>query len=265
MPVHRFGPQSTVGQKIIVANEIGFAAAAGQVTGLAPVYVSAYNLSAGTSEEDVWFNGGTITWLTAAVQMDVVSSDVNDDGNPTTNTGAQTIRIEYLDSNFDEQTEDVTLNGTGTVTTTASMLRINRAYVLTAGTYHGTNVGNITIRVTGGGALQANIEAGAGTTQKSHYTVPNGKAAYLIRFDLNVDSTKTTNFRMWALENADDITQPYTGAKQLIHRVTGISGTHSETLRSFPRFPAKTDIWWTSEAGAASTDLEVDYDLALEG
>lgn len=257
--------KSTAGQEIVVANEITFAASAGQVTGLTPVLKFGHNPASGNgTEDDVWASGGTLTWLTAAAQMDVTSSSVNDDGNPTTSTGAQTIRIHYLDASFDEQTEDVTLDGTTIVTTVASMLRVQRAYVLTTGTYHGTNEGNITIRVTGAGAIQAYIAAGVGQTQKSHYTVPNGKTAYLARISVNIDSTKAGDFTMYQYQNADDITQPYGGAKRIVHYQPGIGDRAEETFRAMPSFPAKTDLWFTCTANAASTDVQVDYDLALQ-
>jgi hypothetical protein len=261
--IHTFGPQSTVGQPIIVANEIAFAAAAGEITGLVPLHKFGHNPASGNgTEDDIWAQGGNLTWLTAAAQMDVVSTSTDDDGDPTTNTGAQTIRIEYLDSSFAEQTEDVTLDGTTIATTVASMLRINRAYVLTSGTYHGTNLGTITIRVTGGGAIQANIPVGIGQTQKSHFTIPAGMTGYFVRLSVDLDASKAGDFSFYQYQNADDITQPFGGCRRIVHHVPGVAGNHAEIFRAFPAFPEKTDLWWTCKANAASTNVAVDYDLA---
>jgi hypothetical protein len=255
--------KSTDGQEIVVAHDYSLAISQQEITGYEYELISSHNLSAGTTEEDMWFQGGLMTWLTTASLMDVVSSSTDDDGNPTTSIGAQTIRIHYLDSSFNEQTEDVTLDGTTLVTTSASMLRIQKAEVLTVGTYHGSNVGNITIRVTGAGAIQANIEAGIGKTQKSHWTIPNGKTGYVKRFDANVDSAKTSTLRFFQYTNADDITQPFGGAKIQRHVAVAVSGDHREEFSGWLQFPAKTDIWWTSTAGAASTDIQLDYDLYM--
>jgi len=255
-------PQSTVGQEIVVANEIAFAAAENQIAGLNPKTIRGRNSVVGTTEEDLWFNGGVLTWLQSAVQMDIVSSDATDNG-VTPNTGAQTLVIEYLDSSFVEQTQTYTLNGMTNVTTAESMLRINYAYIATCGTYHGSNVGNITIRATGGGAIQANIEAGKGETQKSHYTVPAGKNAKLIRLSVNVDSAQRAEVLAYRYENADDVTTPFTGAKRILHQVPGIAGDTNEILRAFENLPPKTDIWWAGTAGAGTTDIQIDYDLAI--
>jgi hypothetical protein len=173
----------------------------------------------------------------------------------------QTITIEGLDASFNEQVQTYTLNGITTVTTAETWTRVNRAYGATFGTYHGSNEGTITIRNTGAGNIQAFIPIGVGTTQKSHYTVPAGMTAYITRFDINVDAAKTSTFRLYTVENADDVTQPFSGGKILRHRVDGISGPHEEALLAPIVVPEKTDIWWTVEAGASGTDIHVDYDL----
>lgn len=257
---------STAGQEIVVANEIALAAAAGQITGLAPQHKFGRNPAAPNGTEvDIWAQGGTMTWLSTAAQMDVVSDSVNDDGDPTTNTGAHTLTIQGLDSNFDELEETVTLNGTTNVTTTGSFIRINRAFVASGGTYHGFNDGIITIRVTGGGAVQAAIAAGISQTQKTQFTVPNGKTAFWISYDAHVDSTKGGQICFYQYMNGDDVTQPYTGSRRLIFEIPNLSGSHTMSLRAFPSFAAKTDLWWTVNANAASTDVSVSYDLAIQG
>jgi hypothetical protein len=241
----------------------GIEVSRGDVAGRTNVNIQAFISTSGTTEEDVWANTGLITWATAATAMDIVSGSANDDGNPTTSTGLQTLTVKGLASDFTEQTVTYTLNGITNVTTAETWIRINEAFGATFGTYHGSNEGIITIRVTGGGAIVSNIPIGVGTTQKSHYTVPAGKTAYITRFDLNVDAAKTSIFRLYKNENADDITQPFSGGKILLHRVDGVSGSHNEILNVPIMVPEKSDIWWTVEAGAASTDIHVDYDIEL--
>jgi len=265
MTVHTFGPQTTAGQPIVVANEVAFAAAVGQVPGLLPVHKFGTNPDVDTAApEHVWFNGGTLTWLTAASVMDVVSTSANDDGNPTTNSGAHTITIEGLDSNWDDLSEVVTLNGLTPVTTSGSFIRVNRAFVTTVGTYHGTNEGDITIQVTGGGSVQANIQTGRGQTQKTQYSVPRAHQAFMVRFSIDVDSTKAANLTMFQYQNADDITQPYSGAVRVVHTIPNVTGSSESILRAFPpAFGEKTDIWWEAEVTANNTGVSIDYDLAL--
>jgi len=65
-------------------------------------------------------------------RMAVVSEDDADNG--ATATGVLTVRIEYLDASGNEQTEDVTLDGTTAVLTDATNIRyINDIYALTVG------------------------------------------------------------------------------------------------------------------------------------
>ncbi len=64
-------------------------------------------------------------------QMSVVSEDA---GDTSAGTGVRTLRIHYLDASWDEQTEDVTMNGTTAVDTVATDIRfVNDMYSLTVG------------------------------------------------------------------------------------------------------------------------------------
>ncbi len=262
MGVDFFGPRATNGFPMVAAFESGGLASRGVIPGFTVNHKFGRNPTAGMSSEDIWFQGGALTWLTAAVQMDLVSSSANDDATPTTSTGAQTVFVEGLDSNFEVSSETISLNGTTLVTTVNSYIRIQSMTVVLCGTYSGTNEGDITIRVTGGGAIQGDIETGIGVSQKSHFTVPNGQSAVLTRFALSVDSTKSAQASLFVRENADDIVQPF-GASHIIHIADGVSGAFQDRFFAFPIFPTKTDIWWSSNAGVANTAISVDYDLAL--
>jgi hypothetical protein len=255
--------RSTDGHQIVEALNQGILVSRGEVSGRTSITIESFISTSGTAEEDVWANTGLITWATTATAMDIVSTVAADDGNPTTNTGLQTLTVTGLASDFTEQTVTYTMNGVTNVTTAETWIRVNKVVGATFGTYHGSNEGIITIRVTGGGAIVGNIPVGVSSTQKSHYTVPAGKTAYITRFDLNVDAAKTSTFRLHKSENADDITQPFSGGKVLLHRVDGVSGSHNEILHVPIRVPEKSDIWWTVEAGAAGTDIHVDYDMDI--
>ena len=121
--------------------------------------------------EDCW-PPGTIRVLPSAAAVVAVSSDSPDDDADPAGTGAWTVTIEGLNDNGREISETVSLNGTSTVNTTASFYRINRAYVVTAGTGE-VNAGNISMSI--GGDLQAYIEDSEGQTHQTLYTVPSNK------------------------------------------------------------------------------------------
>jgi hypothetical protein len=127
--------------------------------------------------EDIWNNGGDYTGLPTSFTpetVDVFSSSTND---TSAGTGARTIRIVGLktSTSTDYETEDITMNGTTAVTSVSSWWRVNRAYVLTAGST-GNNVGIITVRST---TTTANVfvflPATFNQTTIAAYTVPDGK------------------------------------------------------------------------------------------
>ena len=91
--------------------------ARGQIPGHRHIFKYGYNDAVGATAEHIWLNGGTYTWSPAASTLSITSSDAADDGNPATGNGARTVRVEGLDANYNEITEDVILNGTAVVNT----------------------------------------------------------------------------------------------------------------------------------------------------
>lgn len=124
--------------------------------------------------EDIWSVGNSYPFPTTAEQLDVVSSSPND---TTAGTGARTIEIQGLDSNFDELTETVTMNGTTPVTTTNLFLRVNRLVLKTTGS-NSRNEGDITIDNSTDTIAQ--MDQNEGSSFQAIYTVPNGKTAYVL-------------------------------------------------------------------------------------
>ena len=109
----------------------------------------------------------------AGEQMSVVSESVND---ASAGTGIRTLRIEYLDAAGDEQTEDVILNGTTVVNTTATDIRfVQNMYALTVGSLK-ASAGIIKIHKTGTvGLVYSMIQAGFNNSTLSHYMVPRNR------------------------------------------------------------------------------------------
>jgi len=123
------------------------------------------DVDAGTAE-DIWDAGGDYPWPTAATTTTIVSADGDDaDGD----TGARTVRIEGLDSNYLRLSETATLSGTNVVTLSGQYLRVYRASVATAGS-SGTNEGAVQVKQ--GSTVIAQISAGLGQTLMSIFTVP---------------------------------------------------------------------------------------------
>jgi hypothetical protein len=138
-----------------------------------------------TGSEEMWPTG-TARVLPAAAAVCVVSSgSAEDDPDEATppGTGAWTITIEGLDANHLEVSETLTLAGTANATTTQTFLRVNRAYVATAGT-NKSNVGILTGTVSGD--IQFTIEANEGQTHQTNYTVPANKTLLVTSLTVGV-------------------------------------------------------------------------------
>ena len=78
---------------------------------------------------DMWSGSSTYVFPSSAMQMEVVSSSTQDKGTATPGTGVRTVRIHYLDNLYQEQMEELTLNGTNAVATVATNIyRINQIH-----------------------------------------------------------------------------------------------------------------------------------------
>jgi len=152
----------------------------GQIQGHRNVTVFGFNPDVDTSQVSVWPLPSLITFPVAALQMTVSSTSADD---TSAGTGARTVVVEGLDANYNEVSETVTLNGQTPVTMTASLLRVNYAYVGTAGSGNGA-AGDIYI---GTGTVTAGVPATTydvikfdyNTTITGSFTVPAGYKAYV--------------------------------------------------------------------------------------
>lgn len=151
-----------------------------QIQGHRNVTVFGFNSDVDTSQVSVWPLPSLIPFPSAALQMTVSSTSAND---TSAGTGAQTIVVQGLDANYNEVTETVTLNGQTAVTMTASLLRVNYAFVATAGSGNSA-AGDIYI---GTGVVTAGVPATTyniikfdyNDTTTGSYTVPAGYTAYV--------------------------------------------------------------------------------------
>lgn len=153
--------------------------ARGQIQGHRNVTVFGFNPDVDTTQVSVWPLPSLITFPSSAIQMTVSSSSAND---TSAGTGARTIVVQGLDADYNEVTETVIMNGQTAVTMTASLLRVNYAYVATAGSANSA-AGDIYI---GTGLVTAGVPATVydiikldyNNTTTGSYTVPAGYTAY---------------------------------------------------------------------------------------
>ena len=145
------------------------------------------NLSVGADIETIWETGGIYEYLTVASTVSAISDD---SGDTVTGTGARTIEIQGLDSNYNTVTEIISTNGTSSgPASTNEFLRIYRALVKTAGStstnegHIDINAGSTTVISIGTKGTGVNKE-GFGQSQTSVYTIPAGKTGYITQWSV---------------------------------------------------------------------------------
>jgi len=149
----------------------------GNIAGTSKVNKFGHN-PAVTDGDDVWGGGGVYDFYpTTAQSMEILSTSANDTN---AGTGAWTVIVYGLDSNWEEINETVTMNGTTPVALANTYIRMFRGVVLTAGTVE-TNVGDISVEIVGSATQAIFIGALDGQTQHAIYTTPAGKTSYFLK------------------------------------------------------------------------------------
>lgn len=173
--------------------------AAGQIHGYSHVEKFGANLIVGSALETICDQGGRYSWATSAVSLyvDTIITDDGDDSGVSSplGDGARTVIIQGLDASYHPIEEEVTVGGAPSI---AEFLRVNRAFVQTAGSI-GTNTKPLIIstEANGAGTIYANIsthgagsnEEGFGQTFLGLYTIPAGKTGYLTQWTMGCSGT----------------------------------------------------------------------------
>jgi len=140
-------------------------------------------ITTATDPEDIWTQGGTYTFSSAA-DINTLSSSDNGDTEPITVIG--------LDSDWNEVEQTITLTGQTPVTLTTSLIRVFRMFNSgtsdLAGTVYCFKSGGT---VTGGvpqttADIRATITNGDNQTLMAIYSVPAGKTAYIFGYHATI-------------------------------------------------------------------------------
>jgi hypothetical protein len=177
--------------------------------------------------------------------MTLVSTSASDDTRAT-------ILINGLNSNWDQISETIALNGTSNVTTVNSYLRINNMIMTSTGTGQTTNVGTITAK--NGGITYSVISIGVGRSQAAVYTVPNGYTMYLISinaFNGDAAAGNAINYQVKSTNNAQ--TNPVT----LTVLQTAWDQRYQVIRENVFPYTQKTDLRWqfSTASGTHSVGL----------
>lgn len=163
--------------------------------------VRGHNHALGTVDEEISALGTLVwgNWPAAAAGVVLVSTDVNDDGDPVS-TGARTVIVRGLDANWAEQEVTITMNGTtATTVTTETFIRIHELEVVTAGSSL-SNEGVITASI--GGTDIIAMYAKHTTSEAGRFTVPAGKTGYFQNIEGSAVGNQEVTYHIFCRDNS---------------------------------------------------------------
>ncbi len=225
------------------------------------------NIIVDTAQEaDIWDGGASSPgnqiynyegFLTEASAMRLVStSNVDSIGT----TGARTVQIFGLDSNWLEQNEVITLLGTDTIITDNTYMRLFRMMVITAGS-GASNAGKITAHAVGT-VRMAQIDTARNQTLMAIYTIPGNKIGYLTSHYGGMNNRKqATCVPIYLLScPSGQVFQ----TKSLLG-VLSAGGSYYNHVYTAPlRFEPRTDIKMrTGRSTADGVDMSAGFDVIL--
>jgi len=237
-----------------------YAIAEGDVANHAEFEQFGFNADIDTAAvEDIWSVGGLYVFPVAAQQMELISSSADDDGSPL-GTGIGVVTLYYLKTDGTAATEDITLNGTGVVTTTAvDIFRVNSLKAKTVGT-GGFAAGVITIRNTTDTPIYSQIEVGNTRSRNSMYTVPKGKVLFLTSMTGGCLSATNNNGATIVLRAKYDHNAGALTTFFMPHAELQVGMGAGSVYRPFEiplKFPAGTDIKATGTAIANNAQVSI--------
>lgn len=218
-----------------------------------------YNADVDTGTEVVAAFGGTFTPLAAASTLSIVSSSTADDVG---STGATGIVIYGVDANWASQIEVVSMDGVTPVVTTSTWLGINRISVYAAGSGK-ANAGTITVTAVTGGAVQATMPVGEGTSQQCIFFVRDNHQALLDFLFLNAEKlsgggTPKVTFKCWVYSAVSN-------AKYEVFRYLVDTGAGAGYLSLSPRQPfvvgEKSAFWIEATTDSDNTSVAARFSL----
>lgn len=218
------------------------------------------------AREAVWEGGGDYTFLPVPEKLDIISTDVNDDGDPAS-TGAHTMEIFGLDVNWDPLNETITFNGQNNVRTTNSFLRTFRMIIRSAGATGG-NEGLITAISVDTTTLQATIPNGGdlhNQTEMAIYSVKRNATAFITHYygSMNAESPGISSDPAADLELA---VCPFGEVFQIKHEV-GLRASGTSQLQHvfmpYLRIEGKSDIKVLAHVTDDDTAISAGFDIIL--
>ena len=160
-------------------------------------------------------------------------------------SGAQAVKVEYLDDDYAPHSEIVLTDGTNAVeSVNANHFRVNSFRVIVAGSGNAA-AGNLSWRDDSGSPVHSYITAGFTRARNCAYTVPAGKTLYIVQFTVSYGyATNQTHYaRLYTRANVEPGTSFST--RSIFYAYTEVICANTSqmvTLEIPTKLPAKTDI-----------------------
>lgn len=190
-------------------------------------------------EETIWDVGGIYAYPSSAAKMTATSTDgANDEDLQVT--------IQGLDADYNELSETVILNGSGTAETNSFFLRVNRAFIA------GSQEPSGTINITNSSITYARIMLGENQSLMAIWTVPAGYTAYMLQNNTTCYTEQNNKFGITRL-----VTRELGGVFRTQDKHTVVL---SQNVVDYPipkSIPEKTDIEMRAIASSSNANLQV--------
>lgn len=243
------------------------------VTGQRSFFFFGHNDDVDTVWEDIHADGGDIEWLTTATKVEVLSSDAAD---TSAGLGVQSVEIHGLSATGADQDEVIAMNGTSAVESSLTYIRINKMHSEAVGTYGGSHQGDITCRVTGGGAVlsvmtgdegavDTSVQYGSGEAGNGYWSVPLGKVLYItdLSVTINTKTNQTVDIKLYEREDILVTSAPM-GPRRVLWHIDEVAGGEFERrFKSHIKVKNLADIWFRAKGSGTNNKISVSLDFYL--
>lgn len=174
--------------------------ARGEIAGASSVYVYGFNHDmAQNASETLQYQGGLMQYPASAATVFISSADAND---TSAGTGARTLLLEGLDTDYNAVSETITMNGQTQVESSLTYIRLFKITTVTAGSGE-KNAGDIYVATTGASSgvptgttylvMESDDVSAINISQAAVYTVPAGHTLYMDLIQIKADNLATAN------------------------------------------------------------------------
>lgn len=241
----------------------------GNVAGHSIIHKFGRNLSVGTTFVPISI-GGVYNMLQvgSATTLRIKAGDTDDTA---AGSGAQEITVIGLDETGAEATEVLATAGTSaSSTTSATFIRLFRAFVSKSGTYAtisaGSHAADVVIENGAGGTDWATLHFAdypKAQTEIGIYSVATSKTAYLLNASAFTDTTKITELIFFMRGSILQTSAPYDGLRVLLDLTSNLGGEEPFSPRSPISIHGPADLGFMAKVNTGSAEVDIDFEVLI--